>query len=308
MLYNLPSGDFHDVDTGNNGAFTAGPGYDLATGLGTPIANLLVPDLVIPPTDNAQFLRGVFTDATGSLTAAGGFDAALAQLNAARAGLLSSFANTYVLGLGRTQLVQDLYSSTGGSVLGVGNLIGRALSPGEAGYWATQLQNGMSYEQMIVQLTGSTTYFAETGAGHTINGIDAAFVNQLYNDLLHRNPKQLRTELAIRAAVERRREPRPPTGREQPARRSSLPNGGRPGVVHDLHGPARRRGEIASGLSLLQGGGTPEQLIGVIFGTPEYFSREAPLVVGGGATASNDTLVRAMYKQLFPGYTSVRER
>ena len=25
--------------------------------------------------------------------------------------------------------------------------------------------------------------------------------------------------------------------------------------------------------------------------------------MGGGATANNDTLVRAMYKQLFPGYT-----
>ncbi len=44
-LYNLPSSDFHDITTGNNG-FPAGPGYDLATGLGTPIANLIVPDLI----------------------------------------------------------------------------------------------------------------------------------------------------------------------------------------------------------------------------------------------------------------------
>jgi subtilase family serine protease len=43
-LYCLPSSDFHDITTGNNG-FAAGPGYDLATGLGTPIANVLVPDL-----------------------------------------------------------------------------------------------------------------------------------------------------------------------------------------------------------------------------------------------------------------------
>jgi hypothetical protein len=44
-LYNLPSSDFHDVTSGSNGTYSAGPGYDLTTGLGTPIANLLVPAL-----------------------------------------------------------------------------------------------------------------------------------------------------------------------------------------------------------------------------------------------------------------------
>jgi autotransporter-associated beta strand protein len=48
-LYQLPAGDFHDITTGNNG-FAAGPGYDLVTGRGTPVANLLVPDLVQAPT------------------------------------------------------------------------------------------------------------------------------------------------------------------------------------------------------------------------------------------------------------------
>ena len=43
-LYSLPSADFHDIVYGNNG-YAAGPGYDLVTGLGTPVANLLVPAL-----------------------------------------------------------------------------------------------------------------------------------------------------------------------------------------------------------------------------------------------------------------------
>ncbi|HKI16621.1 MAG TPA: MBG domain-containing protein, partial [Isosphaeraceae bacterium] len=43
-LYSLPATDFHDIVNGNNGD-PAGPGYDLATGLGTPVANLLVPGL-----------------------------------------------------------------------------------------------------------------------------------------------------------------------------------------------------------------------------------------------------------------------
>ena len=44
-LYSLPSSDFHDITTGSNGTYSATAGYDLATGLGTPIANLLVPAL-----------------------------------------------------------------------------------------------------------------------------------------------------------------------------------------------------------------------------------------------------------------------
>ena len=44
-LYALPSSDLHDITSGSNGGFSAGTGYDEVTGLGTPIANQLVPDL-----------------------------------------------------------------------------------------------------------------------------------------------------------------------------------------------------------------------------------------------------------------------
>jgi subtilisin-like proprotein convertase family protein len=44
-LYNAPASDFHDVTTGSNGSTSAGPGYDLVTGLGTPVANNLTADL-----------------------------------------------------------------------------------------------------------------------------------------------------------------------------------------------------------------------------------------------------------------------
>jgi subtilase family serine protease len=43
-LYSLPAGDFHDITSGYNG-LSAGAGYDEVTGRGSPIANLLVPDL-----------------------------------------------------------------------------------------------------------------------------------------------------------------------------------------------------------------------------------------------------------------------
>ena len=43
-LYSLSSNTFHDVTTGANG-YVAGPGYDMVTGRGSPVANLLVPAL-----------------------------------------------------------------------------------------------------------------------------------------------------------------------------------------------------------------------------------------------------------------------
>jgi hypothetical protein len=45
-LYSLPSSDFHDVTTGNNGTYSATTGYDLVTGRGTPIASLVISGLV----------------------------------------------------------------------------------------------------------------------------------------------------------------------------------------------------------------------------------------------------------------------
>jgi len=44
-LYSLSQADYHAITSGNNG-YAAGPGYNLVTGLGTPVANLLVPDLI----------------------------------------------------------------------------------------------------------------------------------------------------------------------------------------------------------------------------------------------------------------------
>jgi hypothetical protein len=61
MLYGLPAADFHDITSGSSTgspSYAAGPGYDLTTGRGTPIANLVVAGLVgqttpVSPTPSA---------------------------------------------------------------------------------------------------------------------------------------------------------------------------------------------------------------------------------------------------------------
>jgi len=47
-IYALPGSAFHDITSGNNG-YAAGSGYDLVTGRGSPIVNLLVADMVGSP-------------------------------------------------------------------------------------------------------------------------------------------------------------------------------------------------------------------------------------------------------------------
>jgi hypothetical protein len=76
-LYNLSQSDFHDVTTGSNGTYSATPGYDLVTGRGTPIANLLVPALAgygvaQPPGITAPGSASVAQNGSVTFSSAGG--------------------------------------------------------------------------------------------------------------------------------------------------------------------------------------------------------------------------------------------
>ena len=83
-LGRIAPGDFHDITQGTNAFYLnhAGPGYDLVTGLGSPKANLLLPDLAAfglaskasivtqpPPSVVAGASFGIIADATDSFGA-----------------------------------------------------------------------------------------------------------------------------------------------------------------------------------------------------------------------------------------------
>jgi len=48
LLYHLPSSAFQDITQGSNGHYSAGPGYDLVTGRGSPVAPQVVAGLTRP--------------------------------------------------------------------------------------------------------------------------------------------------------------------------------------------------------------------------------------------------------------------
>ncbi len=65
-IYAIPSADYHDVTTGNNG-YAAGTGYDLASGRGSPIAAAWVPAIAAVPA-TAAVTGHVFRDANADDT------------------------------------------------------------------------------------------------------------------------------------------------------------------------------------------------------------------------------------------------
>ncbi len=81
-LYMLPQSDYNEISSGNNG-YAAGAGYNLVTGLGTPVANLLVPDLVA--------YDGPGTSYSGS-TVAPLLDASLVDTGSTSSGLIDVFS------------------------------------------------------------------------------------------------------------------------------------------------------------------------------------------------------------------------
>jgi hypothetical protein len=71
-IYQLSSSNFNDITTGSNGEYKAGPGYGLVTGLGTPIANQLVPNLVNLNLPATTLPTGSGSGTTGSSRVFGG--------------------------------------------------------------------------------------------------------------------------------------------------------------------------------------------------------------------------------------------
>jgi hypothetical protein len=66
-IYKLPASDFHDITTGSNGKYSAGPGYDLVTGRGSPKAQVVVAGLVSSSGPAAASTAGsTNTTSTGS--------------------------------------------------------------------------------------------------------------------------------------------------------------------------------------------------------------------------------------------------
>jgi hypothetical protein len=188
-LYALPAGDFHPITSGTSTGtpnYSAGSGYNLVTGRGTPIANLVVSGLVSSnaathvsvsarssvkpgPSDDGLFVSGTYHDVLGSAVDAQGLANNVAPIDAARFALLPSFADGFLFS---EEYFSDLVSSW------YQKYLGRAVDPGGLAGNVASLLAGFTDEQVIAGLVGSGEYFTKNG-GTDLSFLQAAYLNIL---------------------------------------------------------------------------------------------------------------------------------
>ncbi|HVX09809.1 MAG TPA: DUF4214 domain-containing protein [Pirellulales bacterium] len=170
VLYQLPSADFHDIVNGSDGN-QATTGYDLATGLGSPVANLLVASLVgnsaagsTNGTSGGSSPGTTSTGNSGTTNGGGGTGIGVpAALGSVASALThdSEYAASFVTHAYQTLLDRD---------------------PDSAGlaWWTGQMQAGATDAQVEAALLGSAEYVQLHG------GTDTGWIDAIYSDLLDR--------------------------------------------------------------------------------------------------------------------------
>ncbi|HVC97438.1 MAG TPA: Ig-like domain repeat protein, partial [Pirellulales bacterium] len=141
-LYSVPLSDYHDITSGSNG-YAAGAGYDLVTGLGTPVADKLVPDLaafttadpVVVESSPLTAASAVPTQSNAVLGPANALPIFAAELvmSGTPAGQLTAAAGE---ALGSTRMNANLDAPTVASAASVGAVSGNVDSFQAAPRWA----------------------------------------------------------------------------------------------------------------------------------------------------------------------------
>ncbi len=182
-MYSLSNADFHDVTTGSNG-YRAGVGYDAVTGRGSPIANLVVRDLVSygapTSTRGAEVVVPVTTSPTGGLMhkAAEVVNAGATAPQASRAAQAESVQFAAAVGGYRGAVAPDATTSVGawlGELSTAGVAAARTFADqGEAsdGEQTTPAALNNAVEYGAAQADAST---GEAAAATEVNRADTAF-------------------------------------------------------------------------------------------------------------------------------------
>lgn len=169
ILYAANAADFHDITSGSNGGYSAGPGYDMVTGLGTPIANLLVPQLGGPSITLTPSASSLPTAAQQQFTATA----------------LDQFGNPI------SPLPPLTWTATGGSVSSSG-LFNAAATVGTA--TVTAAASGLVNATVTDTLVAPSTWWTfdntandSSGNGHTGTISNATWTTGIYGDALQFN-------------------------------------------------------------------------------------------------------------------------
>ena len=200
-LYQVPSSDFHDVTAGSNGN-PATVGYDLATGLGSPIANLVVASLVGGSSTGGS--SGGSTGGSSGGSTGGSSGGSTGGSSGGSTGGSSGGTTGGSGGSGDSGGSNGSGGSNPGLPVGLGGitlslvhsyeydsdvvtrayatLLGRVPDAQGLAWWAREMQLGATDEEIDAALLGSAEYFDSQGAS------DENWVSAIYEALLQRTP------------------------------------------------------------------------------------------------------------------------
>ena len=144
LIYQLPASAFHDITSGNNGGETAGAGYDLASGRGSPIMSQMLSGLGGGGGNNAPVAS--FTDTVSGLTVnftdtSTDSDGSIASHSWAfgDGGTSTAVNPSHTYAAGGTYTVTETVTDNGGAQ----NSVSHSVSVSGGGGGGTSLQNGV---------------------------------------------------------------------------------------------------------------------------------------------------------------------
>jgi hypothetical protein len=195
-LYRLPQSDFHDITTGSSTGSPnepAGPGYDLATGRGTPIAPLVVTGLIGGPQatvlDGTQPVADGTSDSYSALVGAAGTHTFTVQNTGGATLTLSPTINlpsgfTLVSGFGATTLTPGATTTFTVAV----STAAAATYSGTVSFGTSDLNNNPYSFKLTA--TVATTEIIDDGsaAGFNTTGSWTYFTGQGYQNNVHYSP------------------------------------------------------------------------------------------------------------------------
>ena len=188
-IYKLPAADFHDVTTGNNG-YPAGKGYDLVTGIGSPVANNFIPDLAGNPTGPTGWVPVTVPDPAGSsgvmtllsdgsvMVQSGGVTNQFKRLSPDATGSYTNGAWSSLTSMSKTRLLNGQNVLPSGKVLVLGGTFTNSFNP----TLVTNSNTGEIYDPVTSTWTAIANFpQAQFGDGPTIvlpNGkVLAGYIN-----------------------------------------------------------------------------------------------------------------------------------
>jgi hypothetical protein len=185
LLYSAPSADFHDITSGSNGN-AASVGYDLASGLGTPIASNLIPYLAGFGASTGGGGNGSGTAAQNSTTFVTGLYQDLLDRTPNAVELNSWVDAIMANGLTDQQVATAIWHSAEHRGIEVDNLyltiLGRTADAAGRQAWMNALLSGQVNE------LGLENLFFNSAEFQSKNGTPAAFITAVYTDALGRPP------------------------------------------------------------------------------------------------------------------------